>query len=306
MTRRKVLFYDKETKQLYCTPEFNGDKNEFKLFKSIDSCKLNFNNILEIAFKNIETLDDFKIGNELAQKQYKSFLNNKIRQEIIPMEKIDVPMGLVKLDEIYFIQNGKPIKLQEHLQNIEPTKLLDLLKQNVLIDERDLREYVRIDRTIGECSAIVYLLDNGYKDNEKLNKFIELNNKYISEGIDECCDEYEKIKNDIFDFYNLDKYYLEFEEYECNGYFKSGHILYSESPALINNDNLLEITVKNIDNGKCRINITDGYGNAVKEIQTWDFLKLSNIEMKALFEDTYYINYEANQEKEEEYEEENV
>ena len=29
MTRRKIYFFDKENKKLYCTPEFNGDKSEF-------------------------------------------------------------------------------------------------------------------------------------------------------------------------------------------------------------------------------------------------------------------------------------
>ena len=60
MTRRKVYYFDTQTKKLYSTPEFNGDKSEFNLFsKRGDSCDKDFNEILK-EFENIKNLEEFK------------------------------------------------------------------------------------------------------------------------------------------------------------------------------------------------------------------------------------------------------
>ncbi|WP_170313592.1 hypothetical protein [Lacrimispora amygdalina] len=38
MTRRRIALIDPQTQQIYCTPEFNGDRTELLQMGSMDSC----------------------------------------------------------------------------------------------------------------------------------------------------------------------------------------------------------------------------------------------------------------------------
>lgn len=117
MTRRKIYFYDKTTSNLYMTPEFNGDKEEFVRFrKRGDSCDKNWNEILE-KFEGVETLKDFKNISTQAQSYYHSCLGD----EVIPIE---IAKEIKYSDEIYMINE----KGEVYLYN--PTKL----DRNYLID----------------------------------------------------------------------------------------------------------------------------------------------------------------------------
>lgn len=85
MTRRRIVFLDKTTNKIYITNEFNGDKDEFIQFRCGDTCNMNWQDIMNKYFSNIQTLDDFKLANEKAQKEYISSITGK--SEILPIEE---------------------------------------------------------------------------------------------------------------------------------------------------------------------------------------------------------------------------
>lgn len=103
MTRRKVYYFDTQTKKLYSTPEFNGDKSEFNLFsKRGDSCDKDFNEILK-EFENIKNLEEFKNASNKAQRYYHSRF---VGTETIPIEEVS---KITYNDEIYMLDiNGNP------------------------------------------------------------------------------------------------------------------------------------------------------------------------------------------------------
>ena len=74
MTRRRIAFIDPQTQQIYCTPEFNGDKTEFLRMGSVDSCNSDWPDIFGL-FNTVKTLDEFIAANERAQGFYHSFLD---------------------------------------------------------------------------------------------------------------------------------------------------------------------------------------------------------------------------------------
>lgn len=98
MTRRTIYFYDKVNSNLYVTPEFNGDKEEFiKFSKRGDSCDKNWNEILE-KFKGVKTLEEFKRASAQAQRYYHSCLGD----EILP---IKIANEITQSDEVYMINS---------------------------------------------------------------------------------------------------------------------------------------------------------------------------------------------------------
>lgn len=118
MTRREIYFYDSDTKKLYVTPEFNGDKEEFALFnKHGDSCDKNWDEIIK-EFENVKTLDDFKVASDKAQGYYHSFLGDSI----LPIKEVE---KITYNNEIYMINKNAEIYLynpqkldREYLINI--------------------------------------------------------------------------------------------------------------------------------------------------------------------------------------------
>ena len=87
MTRRRIVYIDKTTEKVYITEEFNGDKEEFWNFRKGDTCNMYWQDILDTYFANIKTLEDFKIANENAQKEYISSITGK--STILPIKEID-------------------------------------------------------------------------------------------------------------------------------------------------------------------------------------------------------------------------
>lgn len=104
MTRREIYFYDKNSLKLYVTPEFNGDKEEFDLFKKHgDSCDKNWDEIIK-EFENVKTLDEFKIASNKAQSYYHSFLGDSI----LPIKEAE---KVTYNNEIYMINSNSEIYL---------------------------------------------------------------------------------------------------------------------------------------------------------------------------------------------------
>ena len=69
MTRRRILYTDRNTKRTYSTPEFNGDKTELGQRGSRENCDCDWPVILAL-FDNVESLDDFCVASEKAQRTY--------------------------------------------------------------------------------------------------------------------------------------------------------------------------------------------------------------------------------------------
>jgi len=85
MTRRFVVFTDAKTNKTYRTPEFNGDRAEYLLFKGtscLDSCSAEWNDIYK-EFEEVTTLEQFEAANVRAQGYYSSFLG----VEVLPIEE---------------------------------------------------------------------------------------------------------------------------------------------------------------------------------------------------------------------------
>lgn len=87
MTRRRIVFTDKETNTTYITSEFNGDKEDFRKFQAGDTCNMYWQDILDTYFSDIKTLEEFKIANEKAQKEYISNITGK--STILPIEVVE-------------------------------------------------------------------------------------------------------------------------------------------------------------------------------------------------------------------------
>lgn len=87
MTRRRIVFIDKETNTIYITNEFNGDKEDFRNFQAGDTCNMSWQDILDTYFSDIKTLEDFKIANEKAQKEYISNITGK--STVLPIEVVE-------------------------------------------------------------------------------------------------------------------------------------------------------------------------------------------------------------------------
>jgi hypothetical protein len=77
MTRRLIIFQNKETGLFYSTPEFNGDKAEMEFFHSQDLCEKNWPEIIQ-EFKNIKTLQEFRMACDRAQGYYHSIFGNMV------------------------------------------------------------------------------------------------------------------------------------------------------------------------------------------------------------------------------------
>ena len=86
MTRRRILFSDKNTGKTYITCEFNGDKEDFWNCRAGDTCNMYWEEIINTYFSNIKTLDEFKTASENAQKEYISNITGE--SEILPIEEI--------------------------------------------------------------------------------------------------------------------------------------------------------------------------------------------------------------------------
>lgn len=113
MTRRIFIYVDPETKKLYASPEFNGDRDEIALRKGcLDSCDIS---ALELCsmFYNINCLSHFREKCKYAQKNYHSFLDDSCAAKTIqPVREISVEeMASLKTDELFFImENGHQLK----------------------------------------------------------------------------------------------------------------------------------------------------------------------------------------------------
>ena len=98
MTRRRIAFIDTRTQQIYCTPEFNGDKTEFEKMASNDSCEKDWPDIFGL-FCTVKTLDEFIAANKAAQGCYHSFLERICPEPVEAVQKIDLLNGL-NADEV--------------------------------------------------------------------------------------------------------------------------------------------------------------------------------------------------------------
>lgn len=87
MTRRRIVFVDKNTGKTYITEEFNGDKEEFWNFRMGDICNMYWKEILDNYFSNIKTLEEFKIANDKAQREYISNITGE--STILPIKEIE-------------------------------------------------------------------------------------------------------------------------------------------------------------------------------------------------------------------------
>lgn len=103
MTRRRIVFLDKSTKKIYITEEFNGDKEEFWKFRAGDNCNMYWQDIIDTYFSDIKNLDDFKIANEKAQKEYISNITGK--STVLPIKEISNIDYYKEIygDNLYFI-----------------------------------------------------------------------------------------------------------------------------------------------------------------------------------------------------------
>jgi len=100
MTRRRILFRDVSKEECWVTPEFNGDKSEFKRMGSGDSCDKDWDEIFEV-FRNVKTLEQFEKANAQAQTYYHSSLPGA---KILPIENIGkgkYDEGDLVIEEIY-------------------------------------------------------------------------------------------------------------------------------------------------------------------------------------------------------------
>jgi hypothetical protein len=112
MTRRNIIFKDNSTGKLYMTPEYNGDKTEFERIQSMDSCSLDWDEIMARNFNSITTLQDFRRANIIAQRHYNSFLDDVVGRCPLPIHEI-INTNEIKNDEVYLIDNGVITKIFE-------------------------------------------------------------------------------------------------------------------------------------------------------------------------------------------------
>ena len=100
MTRRRIVFTDKNTDKQYITAEFNGDKKEFESNFTNDTCNMFWHDILKTYFSNITTLDEFKIANDKAQKEYISSITGT--STILPIEEM-INEDMYNCDIFYYL-----------------------------------------------------------------------------------------------------------------------------------------------------------------------------------------------------------
>ena len=98
MTRRIVAYTDPITGKTYKTPEFNGDKSELLRRKSLDSCDMDWPDIMEL-FSTVTTLDIFIGANEKAQQFYHPFLDDVCPEPVAAVRELDFANKLAA-DEI--------------------------------------------------------------------------------------------------------------------------------------------------------------------------------------------------------------
>jgi len=98
MTRRRIVFIDPQTQQIYCTPEFNGDKTEFERMDSMDRCDKDWPDIFGL-FCTVKTLNEFKMANQNAQLLYHSFLDNVCPKTIEVIQEVEF-LNTLKADKI--------------------------------------------------------------------------------------------------------------------------------------------------------------------------------------------------------------
>jgi hypothetical protein len=89
MTRRRIAYIDPQTQQIYCTPEYNGDRQEFLQRGSMDSCDKDWPEIMGL-FNTARTLDQFIAANEKAQGFYHSFLDSVCPELVAPVQEIAI------------------------------------------------------------------------------------------------------------------------------------------------------------------------------------------------------------------------
>lgn len=142
MTRRRYIFFNKEDRRLYITPEFNGDSEEFAMFKArMDTCDITWNEIAE-SFKGVTTLEEFKKVNEEIQNKYHSFLEPKIPkqiEEVKIIENLGEYRGYYKQsDQLVFIGNNSLYAV-----DVDGTYEEDITKSIHKDNKIDLQELAR-------------------------------------------------------------------------------------------------------------------------------------------------------------------
>lgn len=142
MTRRRYIFFNKEDKSLYITPEFNGDSQEFTMFaKRIDSCDITWQEISEI-FKKVMTLEEFEQANAEIQNKYHSFLEPDVPKQIEKVKRIEI-LGEYReyykqSDQLVFLGNNSLYEL-----DIDGTYEEDYTKSIHRDNKIDLQEMVK-------------------------------------------------------------------------------------------------------------------------------------------------------------------
>lgn len=103
MTRRRIVF--KSSDGIYhVSPEFNGDKDEFLKIHSMDSCSLNWNDLIVKWFAGICSRMQFRYNCCEAQKEYHSFLEKEgVKKELLPVTTVQSLDEIPDCDELYIL-----------------------------------------------------------------------------------------------------------------------------------------------------------------------------------------------------------
>jgi len=112
------VFKDPADGSFYATPEFNGDKAEFEMFRGKDDgagdgCNKDFADILKDHFAGVMTVEEFSAANEYAQREYRSFTGET---EILPVEEIN-DVSSISADEVYILNS--PAWKQSYIDSIK-------------------------------------------------------------------------------------------------------------------------------------------------------------------------------------------
>lgn len=174
MTRRRYIFFNKEDRKLYITPEFNGDSEEFALFKArMDSCDITWSEIAE-KFKMVNSLEEFKKANEQIQNKYHSFLETEFPKEIEDVIQIENPGQYSEYykqsDQIVFVGNNSLYAV-----DIDGSYEEDTLKSIYEDNKIDIQEM--IDNMLQVGITIDKVIRNICMNPEMV--FIEINNSNI-------------------------------------------------------------------------------------------------------------------------------
>lgn len=179
MTRRRIVFIDKSTNKTYITSEFNGDKEEFWKFKAGDTCNMYWQTLLDVYFANVKTLEDFKIANEKAQKEYISNITGT--SSILPIEEV-VDIKSYKStygDKLYFIDEKLSLSLKSRINTIKNylknNKFIAPEFQNVGLSYMEILSTCEYLRSIGilrkrNCSGLAYEFIDKENQNESNKK----------------------------------------------------------------------------------------------------------------------------------------